>query len=128
MFKLIKRSTDYVKLAKSLGKIAKILKKHDSLEQYMVNDKYVLICAYIVKVRVIPIMEEQWYPYYTLIAIEELSDSRITLGEAFDLTVNRLEDLAKLNNVKLKYDEVMAGGKLFYEIQNEIPESKINSI
>ena len=60
--------------------------------------------------------------------MKEISDKRITLGEALGLTVNRLEELAKLNNVKYQYDQIMAGGEMFYEIQNEIPESKINSL
>ena len=73
-------------------------------------------------------MVEHSYPTNTLIAIEELSDRRLTLEEALDLTVNRVMKLADMYGLKSQFNEVMDGGNLFYEIQSEIPESKINSI
>jgi hypothetical protein len=128
MFKFIRRSTDFVQLANSLGKLAKIIRKIESGQNILHHNKYALLCVYIIKTRIKPIIEEHGYTNNMLIIVEELYPGKITLGNAINSTIGKIEVYVEVNKIQNEYSEIMNEGNLFREIRDDFTEKQIDNI
>lgn len=122
--------SDFLKNSKALTRISEgVANVTNLLDQFERDDdvSFLFFAAWITRVAVLDVVEENNLPMtYSLFVPMHGHQTRINIGEAYMLTVNRIQSKsqeASLHNRQF-ITEILEKGKAFYEMDEMIPEDK----
>jgi acyl CoA:acetate/3-ketoacid CoA transferase beta subunit len=131
MFGLFKKAKEYNKLAQSMNAIYGMLQLVTSKASIYNRDQYyetVITMAYIAKRGVMDRVEKNQYPLTSKIVVPLISTDYIILLGAMAETVGAIRLLAEKLLMTDDVEEVMRGGKLYYDVEKVLPDDAKNWI
>jgi len=130
-----KKKQEENKLAKTISEVSKLLKIIDNNSKSLLTTadrKQLLYIAYICKVGILDRLEKcSWLDKNSLIGIpiNSFDKAAITIAEGLGMTMYKLSEIvSNINDIGLenKMTEIFEKGKLFYEIEKEIPQNMLD--
>jgi hypothetical protein len=132
MFNFFRKIREYTKLAKTVDFV------HYSIEDLILQVQYtndysqfkeqILLLAYFSKVGIIERMGQYNYNLQTPILIHSMETRAITLSEAYNRSVIKLEALAKELGYGIHFQNIFNEGTLYYDLKNKLPNSVTSNI
>lgn len=128
VFNFLNRGYEFNKLANAIGRIKIMLQEIEPLIQnsYSPVEEYsegIFAIAYIARKGVYERMKKYGWSMLDKISIPAIQQERILIAYAFELTIGKLNFIARELNLSEEVREILEGGPLCLKLEAMLPQS-----